>query len=160
MLRALVFDFPAECGRVEFIARVYYAINMLGSHTTVADLASRHGAHMRASRRLTRGERTDLVCALFEFVHRNAHVSSSLVAACAGDVHACYPDLICTESLAEAVKSERVLRAVERATGSRGFLVLSDVTRALSGILCRDLLEHVYMCYARQISASPSAAGP
>ena len=158
MLRALVFDFPAECGSAEFIARVYYAINILGSHTRATDLAARHGAHMRASHRLTRAELTDLVYSLFAFVHRNAHVSQSLVDSCAGRVHAWYPDLICTKSLEATIKSERVMHAVERATGARDFLVFSDITRALSGVLCRDLLEYVYICYARQLRRPPSAA--
>ena len=152
LLRALVFDFPAECGRAEFIARVYYAMNTLGSHTRAADLAARHGAPMRVSHRSTRGEIRDFVCSLFEFVYRNAHVSRLLVDSCAGRVHEWYPRLICTASLGAVVKSERVLRAVRHATGKREFLVLSDIVLAFAGVLCRDMLEHVYVCYARQIS--------
>ena len=160
MLRALVFDFPAECCRGEFIARVYYAISILGSNSRVADVAARHGVPMRVSHRLTRGERRDFVFSLFEFVQRNAHVSQSLVDSCAGRLHSWYPDLICTDSLEAAMKSERVIRAVERAMGARDFLVLSDIARALSGVFCRDLLEYVYLCYARQIRRPPSAARP
>lgn len=155
MLRALVFDFPAECCRGEFIARVHYAINILGSHTRVTDLSARHGVNVRASHRLNRGERRDLVFSLFEFVRRNAHVSQSLVASCARRVCSWYPDLICTDSLESVMKSERVIRAVERATGARDFLVLSDIARALSGVFCRELLEKVYLCYARQLRRPP-----
>ena len=153
ILRALVFDFPAECGRDEFIARVHYAINVLGSRTTrEADLATRHSAPIRVSHRLTRGELRDLVCSLFEFVYRNAHVSRTLVDTCAARMRAWYPDLLCTASLGAVLKSERMIRAVEHATGVREYLVLSDIILALSGVLCRDMLEHVYLCYARQIS--------
>ncbi len=65
----------------EFIARSHYTLGILGSRTR--DLVVLHGAYMRASHRVTRGEMRDLVCSFFEFVHRNAHVSQSLVATCA-----------------------------------------------------------------------------
>jgi hypothetical protein len=64
-----------------------------------------------------------------------------------------YPRLICTASLGAVLKSERVLRALEIATGTRGFLVLADITLALAGVLCRDVLAYVYTWYARQIRA-------
>ena len=152
ILRALVFDFPAACGRDEFIARVHYAINTLGSRTREADLGARHGAPMRVSHRSTRGETRDFVCSLFEFVYRNAHVSRLLVDTCAGRVLEWYPQIICTASLAAVMKSERVIHAVRHATGKREFLVLSDIILALSGVLCSDMLEYVYICYARRVS--------
>ena len=153
MMRALVFDFPASCGVHEFIARVRYVLGILASRTREADIRILHGANMRVSHRVTRGEMRDLICSFFEFVCRNAHVSHDLVASCAGRVREWYPRLICTASLAEVMKSERVLQALELATGTRGFLVLADITLALAGVLCRDVHGHVYTWYARQIWA-------
>ena len=153
MLRALVFDFPASCGIDEFIARSHYTLGILGSRTRVADLVVLHGAYMRASHRVTRGEMLDLVYSFFEFVHRNAHVSQRLVASCADRVREWYPRLICTSSLGAVLRSERVLRALELATGTGGFLVLADITLALAGVLGRDVLALVYTWYARQIRA-------
>ena len=153
MLRALVFDFPASCSVREFIARVRYALNVLGSRTRVADLVSLHGASMRVSHRVTRGEMGELLCSLLEFVYRNASVSETLVASCAGRVREWYPELICTASLGAVMKGERMLYAIERATGARGFLVFADLLLAFAGALCRDVLENVYTCYARHIRA-------
>ena len=119
IMRALVFDVPAACGRDEFIARVYYAMNTLGSNTREADLGARHGAPMRVSHRSTRGETRDFVCSLFEFVYRNAHVSRLLVDSCASRVLEWYPQLICTASLAAVMKSERMIHAVRHELAGR-----------------------------------------
>lgn len=153
MMRALVFDFPASCSVHEFIARVRYVLAIIGSRTREADLCSQHGAYMRVSHRVTRGEMRDLICSLVEFVCRNAHVSQDLVTSCAGRVREWYPKLISTASIGEVMKSERVLHALELATGTRDFLILADITLALAGVLCRDVLTHVYTWYARKISA-------
>jgi hypothetical protein len=150
-LRALVFDFPESCSFNEFIARVRYVLNILCSRTREFDLLVLHGAYMRVSHRVSRNEMRDLICSFVEFVCRNAHVSRTLMDACAIFVRAWYPRLICTASLGAAKKSERMLHALERAAGARDFLVLADITLAFAGVLNRDVLEHVYTCYAREI---------
>lgn len=134
VLRALVFDFPASCSFHEYVARVRYVIDVLGSRTRQGDLLWLHGAYMRVSHGVSRNEMRDLICSFVEFVCRNAaslgYNARAQMDACAIFVRALYPRLICTASLGAAKKSERMLLALERATGARDFLVLADVLLA------------------------------
>ncbi len=49
-----------------------------------------------------------------------------------------YPALVCT--------------ALERASGTRDFLVLADLLMAFASVLTRDAIELVYSSYARRLA--------
>jgi hypothetical protein len=154
VLRALVFNFPEKCGYAEFAARVRHVSDVWTSRSKVASLESTYGVSIRVSRGLsglTKLEMRDLLCSFVEFVCRN-DLARSLNEACADRVRAWYPALICAETIGSLLRGERMLYAVERATGKKSFLVLADLVVALHRKLNRDAVELVYVWYARGIA--------
>jgi len=154
ILRALVFNFPQKCGYKEFAARVRHVSDVWTSRSKIASLESTYGVTIRVSSfhtGLTKLEMRDLLCSFVEFVCRN-DLARSLNEACADRVRAWYPALICAETVGSLLRGERMLYAVERATGKRSFLVLADLVVALHRKLNRDAVELVYVWYARGIA--------
>jgi hypothetical protein len=151
IMRALVFNFPQKCGYKEFAARVRHVSDVWTSRAKVASLESTYGVTIRVSRGLTKLEMRDLLCSFVEFVCRN-DVARSLNEACADRVRAWYPALICADTIGSLLRGERMLYAVERATGKKSFLVLADLVVALHRKLNRDAVELVYVWYARGIA--------
>ena len=100
----------------------------------------------------TRLEMQGLVCAFVEFICRNTHVVRGIAAACADRVLCWYPALVCTESVESVRRGERMLHALERASGTRDFLVLADLLMAFASVLTRDAIELVYLSYARRLA--------
>lgn len=152
LLRALVFDFPVACGRDEFAARVRYVSDVWCSASKVRDIELKHGVTVRVSDSVTRLDMQGLVCAFVEFVCRHAHVVRGLTAACADRVLCWYPALVCTESVESVRRGERMLHALERASGTRDFLVLADLLVAFASVLTRDAIELVYLSYVRRLA--------
>jgi hypothetical protein len=125
LMRALVFDFPVACGCEEFAARVRYVSDVWCSTSKVRDIELNHGVSVSVSGAVTRLEMQGLVCAFVEFICRNTHVVRGIAAACADRVLCWYPALVCTESVESVRRGERMLHALERASGTRDFLVLA-----------------------------------
>jgi hypothetical protein len=152
LMRALVFDFPPMiCGSDEFAARVRYVSDVWCSTSKVRDIELKHGVTVRVSGAMTRHEMQDLVCAFVEFVCRNTR-TAGIAAACADRVLCWYPKLVCTESVASVRRGERMLHALERASGTRDFLVLADLLMAFASVLTRDAIELVYLSYVRRLA--------
>jgi hypothetical protein len=81
---------------------------------------------------------------------------------CDDSVGRWYGSVVLVGSRDEMLRSERMLLALERATGARGFLVLSDLARALSPRLPADAVERVYAAYLTGLSdmLCPHARAP
>ena len=152
LMRALVFDFPVACGCEEFAARVRYVSDVWCSTSKVRDIERKHGVSVSVSGAVTRLEMQGLVCAFVEFICRNTHVVRGIAAACADRVLCWYPALVCTESVESVRRGERMLHALERASGTRDFLVLADLLMAFASVLTRDAIELVYVSYARRLA--------
>lgn len=152
LMRALVFDFPETARYDEFRARVMYVVETWGSPTRVADVASAHGVRAAAERTVRPREERALICSLVEYVCKHVHFApASLSEACAGRVREWYPALACADTLGEMIEGERMLYALERATGRRDFLVVSDTILALSPVLSRDAIVAVHAEYVRAL---------
>jgi hypothetical protein len=159
LLRELVFRFPAACGRDEFVARVAFVSTIW---------KCRHARHRRILRTfgllgkvgvttlgVERGQLLGLITDFVAFVCAHLPVVPQIRGVCDESVGRWYGSVVLVGSRDEMLRSERMLLALERATGARGFLVLSDLARALSPRLPADAVERVYAAYLTGLSDMP-----
>jgi hypothetical protein len=155
LLRTLVFTFPPSCPVHEFSARALYAAGIWNARDKAAAVLRAHGLRgkVRVRRGVTPLDVTAMCTAFAEFVCAHIHVAPrELGAACVARVRAWYPVLApCASTRGEMLEAERMLHAVERATGVREFLVLADVARALT-VVPPNVAEVVYAAYVKGLS--------
>jgi hypothetical protein len=147
-MRKLVFDFPLECDHDEALCRARFAARTCTSDDRVRSVVR---AYRIRSTHVTRGiERGDVV----EFFERLA----LFMCACVPSAHSqlallvgqWYPVLAGSCGMERIARAERVLLAVERATGTREFLVRSNLA-PLSTRIPSELVDMVYSAYIEWI---------
>ncbi len=153
LLARLAFDFPDECSLDELVARCTFVTNAWATHDKVAYVAAAHGVDVGALAPLApiaHREVQDLLASFLAFVARHSRYGRGLALACVERLRSWYPVLVRVDSRASMLYGERILRTVERATGTREFLVLADVALALRGRI-GDAVECVYAAYLRSV---------
>jgi hypothetical protein len=151
LLARLVFDFPETCDfdelgeRMNFVCNAWNASNMI---RYVTDAYGMSDVVQRAP--LSYADVHCMLFALISFVCRHLGACPHLRGACAERVRAWYPLLACADARKTMLYSERMVRVLEHATGTKEFLVLADVVLAL-GPRLRDAAELVYAAYVRAL---------
>ena len=152
LLARLMFDFPPTlaCSYEEMSDRMVFVCNAWNSVDMVQYVMD---AYMVPDQRLVPLSYTDVHGLLFSFVSfvsRHLDACPGLRSACEDRVRCWYPLLVSPASRASMLHGERMLHVLERATGSRDFLVLADVVLAL-GARLGDAAELVYAAYVREL---------
>ena len=160
LLLSLVFRFPSECDRSELIARVNYVSRVWHAEDRCLTVARDYG--VRKSTKIVRGVRAsdmlEMTTALVLFLCAHRRIAPRFVDVCVDRAREWYPSFAgtsaaqCAQDACDwSPRSERMLYAIEEATGSRDFLVLSDVARALGGILPWFIVRRVHSAYVAQL---------
>ena len=154
---ALVFTFPPECARAEFLARVKFVSSFWHFNARARRVMRAFGllgkAKVSASG-VRRGEMLEMLTRFVAFICAHVHVVPQVGAMCAGRVAEWYGSVLVVDSRAAMLRGERMLLLLERATGTRDYLVLADLVCALDARLPRDAIERVYAAYLARCSDS------
>jgi hypothetical protein len=153
LLARLAFDFPDQCSLSELVARCTFITNAWAAPDKLAYVAAAHDVDHAALAPLApiaHRDVQDLLASFLAFVARHAHFSPRFTSSCVERLRVWYPVLARADSRASMLYGERILRTVERATGTREFLVLADVALALRGRI-GDAVECVYAAYIRSV---------
>lgn len=159
LLLALVFRFPSECDKSELIARLNY-VSRIWHAADRSSMVARDYA-VRKSTKIVRGvtasDMLEMTTALVVFLCAHRSIVPRFVDVCADRVREWYPSFAGASAASGsygasgAPRSERMLYALEAATGTRDFLVLADVARALGGILPWFIVRKVHSAYVAQM---------
>ena len=153
LLLALVFRFPSECDRSELIRRVDYVSRIWHAgdrcRMVARDYAVRKSTKM--VRGVTASDMLEMTTALVVFLCAHRSIVPRFVDVCADRVREWYPSFAGASAAQWSPRSERMLYALEAATGTRDFLVLADVARALGGLLPWFIVRRVHSAYVAQM---------
>ncbi len=155
LLRALVFDFPARCGETEFVQRYMHVHDVWKAHDKGACIARTYALRTPIARGgVTRAQLLPLLDALVRFLcdHSASLGAPAVALACAARVRESWYALV----VDAAGRAEGILHAVERATGTRDFLLRSDLARAFAARLPHSVVRRVYGHYVAALAVPPS----
>jgi hypothetical protein len=144
LMRTLVFDFPLDCDHDEAMCRARFAARTCTSDDRVRAVVRAYRIRStRVSRGIERGDVVEFFERLALFMCACVPSSHSQLALLAGQW---YPVLAGSCGMERIARAERVLLAVERATGTREFLVRSDLAPLCTRVPS-ELVDMVYSAY-------------
>ena len=150
LLGALVFDFPSTCGADEAWLRARFATRTCASPNRARSVARAYGIRGTVERGVAVSDAAEFFARLVTFMCSFVPSSHARLVSV---VDRFYPTLVRASSRVE--RAERVLYAVERATGTRSFFTQRDFA-PLVVLVPRDVVGCVYAEYLKLLAPWPS----